>query len=120
MRTAEFMLTEAECKARGGDDSGAHALLYAVQSDRDPLAVMSSNTGNDLIEEILVERRKDLYGEIGIEWFDAKRLQRGIYRDGNHRIFVDLEPNDKRFYLKIPESEIDANEFIDESVNDGR
>ena len=29
-----------------------------------------------LIEEILIERRKELYGEMGVEWFDAKRLRR--------------------------------------------
>jgi hypothetical protein len=119
-RSAEMILTEAECKARQGDDPGAHSLLFSVQSNRDPLAVMSSNTGADLIEEILFERRKELYGEVGTEWFDAKRLQRGITRDGNHRVFVTLEPNDKRFYLKIPQKEIDSNDFIDETINDGR
>ena len=82
----------------------------------------SGNTGQALIEEILIERRKELYGEIGVEWFDAKRLQRGIYRNGNHRIMnsADLQPNDKKFFLKIPQDEIDANIYIDESINSNR
>ena len=72
------------------------------------------------MEEILLERRKEIYGEIGVEWFDARRLERGITRSSNHRIVKNLEPNDKRFFLKIPQSEIDANDAIDASVNDGR
>lgn len=122
IRTAEMILIEAEAKYRNGDAGGAHDLLYAIQQNRDPKAVKSSNTGEDLLEEILLERRKELYAEIGVEWFDAKRLQRGISRSGNHRVgsSADLAPNDKKFYLKIPQSEIDANVNIDGSVNENR
>lgn len=120
IRTTEMILIEAEAKYHNSDPSGAHDLLFAIQSNRDPDAVRSSNTGEDLLEEILVERRKELYGESGVEWFDAKRLQRGITRFGNHRVDVSLEPNDKRFLLKIPQDEIDANEHISESINSDR
>ncbi len=120
MRTAEMILIESEAKFRQGDETGARDLLYSLQKNRDLLAVNSNNTGNSLEEEILLERRKELYGEIGVEWFDAKRLQRGIVRTPNHRIVKTLTPNDKRFYLKIPQAEIDANDNIDDSVNLGR
>ncbi|WP_282125329.1 RagB/SusD family nutrient uptake outer membrane protein [Marinifilum flexuosum] len=120
MRTAEMLLIAAEAKYRNSDASGAHDLLYALQLNRDPNAVKSANTGADLLEEILYERRKELYSEIGVEWFDAKRLGRGIDRDSHHLVEVDLEPNDKRFVLKVPEDEYNANENIDESVNDNR
>ena len=76
-----------------------------------------------MIEEILVERRKELYAEPpAVEWFDAKRLGRGIPRTGNHRVMgnADLTPNDKRFYLKVPLREIDANDNITNAVNDNR
>lgn len=120
MRVPEMMLVEAEAKARQQDYEAAHELLFTIQSDRDPNAVKSTNTGQDLIDEILVERRKELYGEIGVEWFDAKRLRKGLVRTGNHRISVELAPDDKRFVLKVPLAEIDANDNIDESVNSGR
>lgn len=120
IRAAEMILVEAEAKYHNSDMSGAHDLLYALQLNRDPSAVRSSNTGQDLLEEIYLERRKELYGENGVEWFDAKRLQRGITRTGNHRVDVSLDPNDKRFFLKIPQPEIDANEHIDDSVNANR
>lgn len=119
MRKPEMILAEAEALHRQGKE-GAHDLLYKVQLARDPEAVMSDNSGDALLEEILLERRKELYGEIGVEWFDAKRLQRGITRTGNHRVMVELAPNDPRFYLKIPQAEIDANPNIDDSVNENR
>lgn len=120
MRTPEMILIEAEAKFRQGDVEGARSLLYALQVNRDPSAVASGNSGSALEEEILLERRKEMYGEFGVEWFDARRLQRGIVRSANHRIVLTLEPNDKRFYLKVPQKEIDANENIDDSVNSNR
>lgn len=122
MRAPEMLLIEAEGHARTGNDSGAADLLFQLQSNRDSSAVASGNTGNALIEEILLERRKELYAELGVEWFDAKRLGRGIARGGNHRLkgASQLTAGDKRFFLKVPQSEIDANPNIDESVNANR
>ena len=122
MRTAEMILVEAEAKYHNGDPTGAHNLLYALQVDRDPNAVKSMNSGQDLLDEILVERRKELYAEIGVEWFDAKRYRKGITRTGNHRVGSEasLMPDDKKFFLKIPQDEIDANDNIDDSVNANR
>jgi len=93
-----------------------------LQINQDGSAVKSSNTGSALLEEILVERRKELYAEIGVEWFDAKRYRRGITRTGNHRVgsAANLLPDDKKFFLKIPQDEIDANDNIDDSVNADR
>jgi hypothetical protein len=120
MRTAEMLLVAAEAKWNNSDLDGAHNLLYALQVSRDENAVKSTNTGDDLLEEILYERRKELYSEIGVEWFDAKRLGRGIDRDALHLVEVDLEPNDKRFFLMIPEDEFNSNDNIDETINDNR
>lgn len=120
MRTPEMILIEAEAKFRRGDEPGARELLYALQLNRDSNAVASNNSGTALEEEILLERRKEMYGEFGVEWFDARRLQRGIVRTPNHRIVLTLQPNDKAFFLKIPQREIDANDNIDDSVNANR
>jgi hypothetical protein len=120
MRLPKMLLIEAEAKARQGKDVESAKILFDLQKNRDPEAKASGNSGDQLIEEILVERRKELYAEMGVEWFDAKRLQRGIKRTGNHRVMLELTPNDKRFFLKIPQKEIDANKNIDESVNANR
>lgn len=122
IRTAEMLLVEAEAKYQNGDTAGAHNLLFALQSNRDALATKSGNTGQALLDEILVERRKELYAEIGVEWFDAKRYRQGIPRTGNHRLMgaAGLNADDKRFFLKVPQAEIDANDNITDSVNENR
>lgn len=120
IRYTEMILIEAEALYHQGKITEAHNLLFALQKNRDTAAVKSTNTGNSLLEEILVERRKELYGENGVEWFDAKRLRRGITRSPNHRIVVNLTPDDKRFVLKIPQAELDANPNISPSINDGK
>ena len=122
IRSPEMMLIEIEANARLGKEREAASMLLFLQQNRDPNARASGNTGDALIEEILVERRKELYGEMGVEWFDAKRLRRGITRTGNHRIgsAANLLPDDKKFFLKVPQKEIDANININESVNSNR
>lgn len=121
MRIPEMILVDAEAKYHNGSPGPAHDLLYALQVNRDPNAVKSTNTGQALLDEILVERRKELYAEIGVEWFDAKRYRKGIPRTGNHRLMNSgLMADDKKFFLKIPQAEIDANDAIDDSVNANR
>lgn len=120
MRTPEMILTEAEAKYWQGNEAGAKTLLDAVRINRDAAAVASTETGTALLNKILLERRKELYGEIGIEFFDLKRLRMPMKRDAVHRIVVDLDKDDKRYYLKIPQAEIDANPYIDESINANR
>lgn len=58
IRTPEMILIEAEAIYKLGDASGAHDLLFVLQKNRDVNAVKSSNTGSDLYEEILTERKK--------------------------------------------------------------
>lgn len=131
IRYAEMILVDAEAKARQGKDGAAKTVLFTLQKNRDVNAVQSTNTGQALIDEILLERRKELFMENGVEWFDAKRLGKGIPRDGNQRskgpnnaagvgVTFDLQAHDLRFMLKIPQSEIDANPFIDKKINDGK
>ena len=122
IRSPEMMLIEIEANARLGKENDAASMLLSFQQNRDPNAIASENNGDALIEEILIERRKELYGEMGVEWFDAKRLRRGISRTGNHRIgsSANLLPDDKKFFLKIPQKEIDANLNIDEAINSNR
>ena len=114
MRVGEMYLISAECKARQ-NDAAAATVLFQLQSNRDPGAVASGKTGPGLIDEILLERRKELYGELGIDWLDAKRLQLPIDRsNSNHPApnnFV-IPANDPGFNLKIPQAEIQANKSM--------
>ncbi len=117
MRKSEMVLIDAEAQYHLGNVGVAHDLLFALQSNRDSSAVRSTNTGQALLDEILLERRKELYGEVGVEWFDVKRYNKAINRDPEHRVVVDVPVNSNLFFLKIPEKEIDANPNIDASIN---
>lgn len=117
MRKSEMVLIDAEAQYQLGNQTAAHNLLFALQSDRDPSAVKSSNTGQALLDEILLERRKELYGENGVEFFDAKRYRKAIVRDDVHRVQLTVPADSELFWLKIPEKEIDANPNIDDSIN---
>ena len=117
MRKSEMVLVDAEAQYQLGNTTAAQDLLYALQKERDPSAVKSTSTGQTLLDEILLERRKELYGEIGVEWFDAKRYRKAITRDPEHRVVVNVPADSELFFLKIPEKEINANPNIDASIN---
>lgn len=116
MRVPEMWLIEAEAKARLGEGD-AGDILFAVQKSRDPNAVASGNTGQALINEILYERRKELYGEIGVGFLDIKRLGLPLVRGVGHPILYrfNIPGHSNRFTLKIPQTEIDANESLTEA-----
>ncbi|MEJ7768356.1 MAG: RagB/SusD family nutrient uptake outer membrane protein [Chitinophagaceae bacterium] len=116
MRVAEMYLIEAEAGAELGE-AVAGDVLFTLQKNRNTAALKSGNAGQALINEVLLERRKELYGELGIDYMDAKRRQLPLVRTGNHPLafLFNIPANDARFLLKIPQSELDTNEFIDES-----
>lgn len=118
MRVAEMILIEAEAKAELGE-ADAGALLLGLQKDRDPLAVASGNTGAALINEILLERRKEFYGELGLDYLDAKRRQLPLVRTGNHPAAYrfNLPANDNRFIFKIPQKEFDSNKMLNPATD---
>jgi starch-binding outer membrane protein, SusD/RagB family len=72
MRAAEMYLIEAEALARQNKNAEAQNVLYALVSERDPGYVKSTNTRQVLIDEILVQRRIELFLE-GHRWFDMLR-----------------------------------------------
>lgn len=81
MRSDEMLLNAAEACAHQGKDTEAKALLWQLQDLRN--AKRTEASGDELIEAILKERRKELYGE-GFSLFDMLRTQKGLERTGNH------------------------------------
>jgi hypothetical protein len=74
MRLPEMMLAMAEGYARaGGHDADAQNALYPLALHRDPQYVKSTKTGAALIDEIMIQRRVELWGE-GFRFLDLKRL----------------------------------------------
>ena len=113
MRVSEMYLIEAEAMAELGE-ADAGSTLYTLQKNRDSNMIKSENTGRLLVNEILLERRKELYGELGVNFLDLKRRQLPLVRTGNHpaAFRFTIPANDPRFILKIPQREIDANDTI--------
>jgi starch-binding outer membrane protein, SusD/RagB family len=123
-RVAEMYLIRSEARAFSGLDGGdvnALADLNAIRSARISGYANVSLSGASLKEAISIERRKELFLE-GHRWFDARRLNTGIFRGGNclapaTRCFI--ESSDFRFVWPIPQGEILANPNIRSQQNQG-
>ena len=75
--------------------------------------VASTNTGTALIDEIILNRRLELWGE-GFRFTDLKRLNLTLNRNGaNHQVALctvtDVPAGDVRWEWLIPRQEMDAN-----------
>lgn len=126
-RTSEMVLIKAEAEARIGNLAAAAASLQSLRVARylqgvPPQPVFANL--NQALSEILLERRKELCFE-GHRYLDLKRIGReigvGINRDprdcASFSAQCDLAPNDYRFTLPIPQSEISANPTITQNPN---
>ncbi|SHG39032.1 RagB/SusD family nutrient uptake outer membrane protein [Pedobacter caeni] len=121
LRSSEMYLIEAEAEARQGvsHEAAAKAALLPIQSRAGTATVLSLNTGQALIDEILVERDKELYGE-GHKFFDLLRTKTPITRSGvSHWKIVNFQPGDNRLVFPIPQVETDANPILKDQQNPG-
>jgi starch-binding outer membrane protein, SusD/RagB family len=113
LRNAEFYLTRAEALARLGREDEAQQLLYDLNTTRDPGYVKSGNTGQALIDEIILYRRIELFGE-GVASFDMARLGIGLDRqDGRLNPLqpgadITIPAGSDKMIFPIPTVEIDA------------
>lgn len=117
MRNAEMYLIEAEALARQGQEADAKTVLSELIVSRYPTYDASGLSGQALIDEILLQRRIELWGE-GFALMDIKRLGHGLNRatgPNNHGaptldpVVYTTAPQDPRFLMRIPQREIDYN-----------
>jgi tetratricopeptide (TPR) repeat protein len=119
-RGAEMYYNEAEALCMQGQDAQAQEILFQAVSPRDPAYVKSTKTGKDLLTEIKLYRRFDLWGE-GFDWFDYKRwgdtISRKALGDGGsfHTSFaVTIAPSDgNNWTWELPLRETDYNKGLD-------
>lgn len=112
MRADEMLFIESEALMRMNRENEGKTLLWELQEMRG--AKKSEGTGKDLIEALLVERRKELYGE-GFDWFELIRNQKPLLRTGNHVNYngnVTFPAHSWRFVYQIPFSEIISNDAM--------
>lgn len=127
LRVEEVYLTKAEALYRLGKEAEALATLDELRKNRYEGFVSASETGNDLLEAILLERRLELSFE-GDRFFTLKRLALPLQRTA-HGEFADglgtppvvqSYPADGfRWQLPIPRSAIDANPELAQDQNPG-
>lgn len=117
MRVAEMYLIEAEAKYHLGDEAGSKAVLTQLVTARDSQFTGFTVSGAEYLEQILLNRRIELWGE-GFRFFDLKRLNQKLNRRGaNHNEtvingFYELDPSSPKWQWLIPQSEMDSNPLV--------
>jgi hypothetical protein len=127
MRVEEMYFNAAEAACRLGDEATAKKHLTAVMSKRDAdykceksgtaLGKLTTDDTGSLLEEILIQKRIELWGEMG-RTFDIRRLKQGFKRDSAHGWPSGLllpnrpttNPENYMWVLTIPQAEFDGNE----------
>ncbi|MFZ4929462.1 RagB/SusD family nutrient uptake outer membrane protein [Chryseobacterium sp. Mn2064] len=113
IRASSLYYIEAEALARQGREAEARQVLFDITSKRNVTYTLSTKSGNDLINEIILQKRIELWGE-GYAWFDMKRLNvplERVYTGTNHTFGrFNLAPD--KFKFQIPNKEINNNPQI--------
>lgn len=135
MRVEEMYLTEAECLCRLGDEAGAKSVLNKLIQTRDAaydcsaksgqaLGALTSDYTGSLLDEILVQRRIELWGEYG-RLIDIRRLGQGFKRTEAQGYPTNAllnncdvnDPNTWAWVLTIPQKEFDGNDNMELAVD---
>jgi hypothetical protein len=132
MRVEEMYLAKAEAECMLGLDGTAQQTLKSLMDKRDPdytctktgtaLGATSDLVTGSLREEIINQRRIELWGEFG-RIYDLRRLHQGFVRstaDGHPDDAADYnaetaDPESYKWVMVIPQSEFDGNANMDAS-----
>ena len=130
IRAAEMYLIEAEAQCMMGSHDKARQLLIDLLSYNDPnyetrlagipngniLNIGSAGPINNLLDEIILQRRIELWGE-GARLFDIMRLKTGFDRSiagTNHPSSLAIDdPESWEWIMMIPITEFDGNPNMD-------
>ena len=129
MRVEEMYLNAAEAACRLTQNGLAKMFLNNLMSHRDPnytcnkngttLGTLTTDDTGSLLEEILLQRRIELWGEAG-RVYDIKRLKQGFTRNNNDgwpskaRLSnrPTSNPENYMWVLTIPQAEFDNNPYL--------
>lgn len=132
MRVEEMYLAKAEAQCMKGLDGDAQQTLKSLMDKRDPaytctktgtaLGATSDLATGSLREEIINQRRIELWGEFG-RIYDLRRLHQGFVRstaDGHPSDAADtndetVDPESYKWVMVIPQAEFDGNANMDAS-----
>lgn len=121
-RLAELKLIKAEAQAKLNDLGGAIQTINDFRDARYPTGHNPVAGGqNQVLDSIMLERKREFVFEFGYWWFDMKRTQTEMTRtfetvvDDNPVIHeFKLEGDDFRYTFPLPDSEIELNFDIEQ------
>ena len=133
MRIEEMYLNSAEAACRMGLTQIAQARLMSVMSKRDPnytctktgseLGALTTDSTGSLLEEILIQRRLELWGEDG-RIYTIRRLHQGFERNTDNGWPSELctghawnDPECYAWVMTIPQTEFYGNPQMDAIVD---
>jgi hypothetical protein len=120
LRMSEVVLIAAEAAYHTGNAALARDYVNAIAQRRDIAFAGFTSTGPALLEDILLERRKELAFE-GHRFWDLARYNRDVVRvniAGNYPgVPLVIAANNYRRIFPIPQSELDANPNIRNQQN---
>ena len=104
-RKAEMYLINCEAKCRLGQEDEAASMLLEFRRHRIP--GYNETIESNVLDEVLIERRRELCYEYGSRWLDMKRFgltcKRTYQEEGSTEIIEDvLSSDDYRYSLPIP------------------
>ncbi len=108
LRLSEMYLIKAEAHAQLGENTDAQMALDAIIQRADPMAGTSTETGQDLIDKILLERRKELAFE-GFRLFDLTRYALTYNKFRQDAAPTEVVAPENRTILPVPIDEMNAN-----------
>jgi putative outer membrane protein, probably involved in nutrient binding len=116
LRAADPALLRIECLIQTKDYSGARVAFKEFMATRDPDYVVPSED-TELLPELKLQRRIELWAEGGASWFDNRRWQDGLKRSSAHMNRMrDIPAGPSSFYtFPIPQSEIDKNPALQQN-----
>ena len=130
MRVEEMYLTAAEAACRLTEEATAKQYLMALMKKRDAnyscnktgveLGKLTTDETGSLLEEIITQRRIELWGEFG-RIYDIRRLKQGFVRTAAMGWPADAllknrpsdNPESYMWVLTIPQKEFDGNANMD-------
>lgn len=107
MRLSELYLIRAEARARQNNND-AQADVDAIRQRALPTAAPVTATGQDLVDEVMLEKRKELAYE-GHRLWDLMRHKKDVVRNQCTSSVCIIAYGSERVILPIPEAELDAN-----------
>jgi hypothetical protein len=118
LRLSDIILIAAEAYYNAGDYVNANKYLNMVAQKRDKTILPYSHTGAPVLDDILIERRKELAFE-GSRFWDLMRLQRSYTKVVNQNPLqtIAVTPSNSQLIFPIPVTELNANPNMKQNPN---